>query len=720
MIIPAVRDVVRFADSGRRERLIWVEAPRAAYFFIDIDAESTSPLLRRREEIEALIGDGLLAPTEDPWLRPMLESALSPAQKAKRDAAWSAIQPLIADQPMVFDPEYRSNSVARIVAASALSRQTVYRLIRRYWQRGMTPNALIPDYANSGAPGQDRPTPIGKRGRAVKFGLEGLNVDRALRDKMRDAVTRYYGMNRRIDLKECHKLLLDDHFTDMVVDPKTGAQKPMVRQPYPSMGQFRYWFEKDNDVFEIERRRRTPRVFDKDMRALLSTSTASVPGPGSLWQIDATIADVYLVSRLNRSKIIGRPVLYFITDVFSRMIVGLAVTFEGPSWVGAMTALVNAASDKVAFCREYGIEIEPADWPCVGLPSAIIGDRGEMLSPRAETLINHFGVDLKNTPPYRADLKGIVEKRFDLIQKDFGPYVPGFVEPDFRERGVRDYRLDSKLTIDEFISVIINCVLVHNNSHRFKEYPRDAQMIADDVQPVPIDLWEWGIARRGGDLQRYSAEKVRLSLLPEDVATVTRSGIRFYDCYYSSSEAVARNWFVKANGGRWKVPISYDPRCMDTIWLHGDARRPTFTPCFLTDRSAMYRDRSLWEVDQIRQAEKRADARHEATRLSAEIDRDRRNREIVKKATAATDAVLDPEATAASRTKGIRANRAAERAAHGKEQAVRHAEPSVQGDEARKVVPFDRGAGADSSGVYDEPSVADFEDFLLKDDGDER
>lgn len=440
---------------------------------------------------------------------------------------------------------------------------------------------------------------------------------------------------------------------------------------YPSIGQFRYWFEKDNDVFDIEHRRRTPRVFDKDMRALLSTSTASVPGPGSLWQIDATIADVYLVSRLNRSKIVGRPVLYFITDVFSRMIVGLAVTFEGSSWVGAMTALVNAASDKVAFCREYGIDIEPADWPCVGFPSAIIGDRGEMLSTRAETLIKHFGVDLKNTPPYRAELKGIVEKRFDLIQKDFGPYTPGFVEPDFRERGARDYRLDGKLTVDEFIPVIINCVLVNNNSHRFKDYPRDAQMIAEDVQPVPIELWEWGQAGRGGHLQQYPAETVRLSLLPEDVAIVTRSGIEFKGCFYSSSEAVARNWFVKAKGGRWKVPISYDPRCMDTIWLHGDARRPAFTPCSLTDRSTMYRDRSLWEIDQIRQANKVADAHHRPTQLAAEIDRDRRNREIVKKATAATNAALDPDATAASRTKDIRANRAAERAVHDKEQAVR-------------------------------------------------
>jgi hypothetical protein len=101
MIIPAVRDVLRFADSGQRERLIWIDAPRGAFFFIDIDAGSASPVLRRREEIEALIGDGMLATTDDPWLRPMLESALSEAQKNKRDVAWAAIQPLVADQPMV-------------------------------------------------------------------------------------------------------------------------------------------------------------------------------------------------------------------------------------------------------------------------------------------------------------------------------------------------------------------------------------------------------------------------------------------------------------------------------------------------------------------------------------------------------------------------------------------------------------------------------------------
>lgn len=171
-----------------------------------------------------------------------------------------------------------------------------------------------------------------------------------------------------------------------------------------------------------------------------------------------------------------------------------------------------------------------------GLLDVLLGDRGEMLGEKAEVLVKR--VRLENTPPYRADLKGIVENRFDLIQAAFGPYVPGDVEPDFRQRGARDYRLDATMTIDEVTAVVISCVLAHN-IRRLRDYPRDAQMIAEDVPPVPVYLWDWGIARRSGALRRYSEETVRLSLLPEAEATVTNTGIRFYGCFYSSAEAIA-------------------------------------------------------------------------------------------------------------------------------------------------------------------------------------
>jgi hypothetical protein len=74
-----------------------------------------------------------------------------------------------------------------------------------------------------------------------------------------------------------------------------------------------------------------------------------------------------------------------------------------------MMAIANAASDKVTFCREYGIEITEEDWPVHHLPEAILADRGELEGKNAENLVNGLHVKIMNTPPYRCDWKGIIE-----------------------------------------------------------------------------------------------------------------------------------------------------------------------------------------------------------------------------------------------------------------------------------------------------------------------
>ena len=189
------------------------------------------------------------------------------------------------------------------------------------------------------------------------------------------------------------------HFSDRVIDDSTGRELLVPRPDTPTLRQFFYWYEKDNDIFQIERTRRTPRVYDKDMRALLGTLTGETDGPGARYQIDATIGDVYLVSRYDRAKIVGRPVIYVVIDVFSHLIVGLHVGFKGPSWVGAMEALTTAIGSKVAFCRRFDIDITDADWPSQGLPVALLGDRGEIADSMIETLINNFGLDVENAAP---------------------------------------------------------------------------------------------------------------------------------------------------------------------------------------------------------------------------------------------------------------------------------------------------------------------------------
>lgn len=185
-------------------------------------------------------------------------------------------------------------------------------------------------------------------------------------------------------------------------------------QELPTFGQFRYWYEKEQNLTQALSTREGKRRYNLRHREVLGDSTQMAFCPGSIYQIDATIGDIYLVSSLDRSRIIGRPVIYVVIDVFSRLIVGISVTLEDPSWVGVMQALENTASDKVSFCREYGIEISDKDWPSHHLPEMILADRGELEGYKADNLVNSLNVRVSNTPPYRADWKGIIERNFRL------------------------------------------------------------------------------------------------------------------------------------------------------------------------------------------------------------------------------------------------------------------------------------------------------------------
>jgi len=162
----------------------------------------------------------------------------------------------------------------------------------------------------------------------------------------------------------------------------------------PTMRQFRYFYETNYRKNEVIRKRTPSRIYQKDKRALTSTSANLNFGPGARYEIDATIGDVYLVAENDPSSIIGRPVMYFVKDVFSRMVVGMYVGLEDPSWAAAMIALGNAFSDKTAYCREYGVNIRTEDWPSVGVPAGIMADRGELLSKQADVLVNRFGIQL--------------------------------------------------------------------------------------------------------------------------------------------------------------------------------------------------------------------------------------------------------------------------------------------------------------------------------------
>jgi hypothetical protein len=658
------------------ERVLWLNEIDDAAFIIEIYSNKGLPIFKRLSTLRQAINSGEVSILEhDPWAKVIDESTLTEKQKHIRDTAWAAIEGLVSpdSEPAIYDRKGRSGLILKAAQDHHLTIATIYKYLRKFWQRGKVKNALLPDYDKSGGPGKPRSAGKAKRGRPRKYAFDpqigvGINIDESIQRIFRVSISKFYNTSKENPLKTAYDEMLREYFVQE--DSPIIRDKPPILIPpdrRPTIEQFRYWYEKETDKPKSVSRRKGQKNYNLNYRAILGSATAEVYGPGSRFELDATVADVYLVSRYNRNWIIGRPVVYVVIDVFSRMIVGLFVGLEGPSWVGAMMALANVVTPKASFCQEYGILIVDEEWPCHFLPEAILGDRGEMASRLVEALIQNLNIRIETAAPYRADWKPIVERNF-RTQERVKPFLPGYVIPDASKRTGQDYRLDATLDIHQFTQIIIHAIRFHNSGY-LNSYNRSATLIADDVPPIPIKLWEWGIKNRSGRLRTFPEDIVKLNLLPTARAKLTERGIVFKDMRYSCDKALKENWFDTARiQGHEDIEITYDFRNVNYAYIKGPGGR-SFEKCYLLDSEDRYHDKTVYEVDYLHKQEE-----YMAQRNAGNVQQSRVNfitevKNIVEQATDMTSQAHDNLASKASRISNIKGKRATEKEALRKEQA---------------------------------------------------
>ncbi|GFS05797.1 transposon Tn7 transposition protein TnsB [Elysia marginata] len=331
--------------------------------------------------------------------------------------------------------------------------------------------------------------------------------------------------------------------------------------------------------------------------------------PGSIFEIDATIGNVYLLSSYfdyddpiepHEIVIIGRPVIYHIIDVFSRMTVALFIGVEGPSWDSASQAIRNLFLDKRTWCKQYGINLDDFDNPAMGytgedlfptiagLPEILRCDHGEFRAILPEWLVTYLGLTITNHQVYCPDLKGTVEQSFSLTQHK-GEYTNLFtVEQSFKVRdqilgNAIDPRRGACLTLHEFIALYLRIVLNLNASIR-QNYPLTKDMISKGIPPIPVKLWQYGIENLGGALRKPNIREVDKALLLRKECSTTKEGIRFYqDQFYHCSYAEKKGWFEKGN--YQKVTLAYNPHSMDECYLViNNQGKLEHIPCHITPR----------------------------------------------------------------------------------------------------------------------------------------
>jgi hypothetical protein len=656
-------------DPPLRLRVLAVTSCGSRLVVLETTNPASWPYQIEADDAASLVGSGAWRVSRgQPVVHP-LNHELTEAARVRRDANYELIEHIVSYEWALFDRLRRAKLVTERVRETKKARTTIDDLLRKYLHGGMCRSALTPAFRNCGAPGVASVVVPGgpKRGPKPPEGAPpGVAVTPEMRRFFCRGIDLSYAREKRHDLTSAYHLCMRRFFMREEKDLATGARHHVLVAPYDQLGlpterQFRYWVAKDIDVEALTRRRLAPRVWEMRRRPLLGHPTAQAIGPGSIYQIDATILDTYVLSRRVRRLIVGRPTLYVVIDVFSRMIVGIYIGLESPSWIAAMMALANAVSDKVEYCRSVGIDIEPGDWPAHHVPGTVEGDRGEMISAGIEPVLRQFNMRVANKAPYRADWKGVVEVRFKLLQATFGPYVPGQVQQDFRERGAHDYRLDAALDIDDLQKIVVKAVMLHNNGTVLEDYVRHPALTEDEVPSIPLELWNWGIVNLAGMPRQPPLDRFRFALMPAGEASVTPFGINFGGRLYVCDKALEEGWFTRARDRRFKVRVSYDPRLTNHILVHDKESPSGYQLARLTPRSQNRVGLTLAEAAAIDEEERRLQANHRMRNEVARADALAEIERIASRGRSKTDMVPDPR-SAQERVSGIREARAAEKA----------------------------------------------------------
>jgi hypothetical protein len=259
--------------------------------------------------------------------------------------------------------------------------------------------------------------------------------------------------------------------------------------------------------------------------------------------------------------------VYVIVDSWSTAVVGFYVCLTGPSWSTAKVSLFNAAADPALIGEMWGYQPILTLSPRPSLCYSLMCDRGEYLSQGHRETAMKLLPQTSYAPPYRGDLKGLVEV-LHRIEKDAQfLFIPGAM--DHRRAELELRRVDPEdcvFTVREYVQYLhelfVDYNLTADRSHRV-----DAHMQAAGVFPSPAGLWRWGHEMGIGFRRHISESDLIEGLLPSAKGSVLRDTVRHAGCDYSSKEIEAAGWTQLARSfGSWGVPVNYYPGAMGQIW----------------------------------------------------------------------------------------------------------------------------------------------------------
>lgn len=336
---------------------------------------------------------------------------------------------------------------------------------------------------------------------------------------------------------------------------------PALIQKYrlPTWNQFRYRCRK----LQAEDRPAS----DDLPRGERGKATDNIPGPG-FFEIDATHFQIQLVSRVTTSKLVGRPSVYLIVDIYSGVIAGYALTLENPSWAVAALALYNTFSDKGPIFERLGLPFQSADWPCQQLPNMLRADRAELVSNMGQDF-PASGVRVEVTPSFTAIAKGSVEgKNSETKHSHKGRFnLPGLFNK-YRKRREPDGKKNAALNLLLFERILVEIIMdLNRRAVKPSRLPPDALQETSRVASR-VGFYEWALTARPGFTRTMGPNFVYEHLLTTGTGSVATGGIKFHGEVFNCDWLREKGYLTAALNGSYEIGVSYNPLFAGEVFFY--------------------------------------------------------------------------------------------------------------------------------------------------------
>lgn len=502
----------------------------------------------------------------------------------RRDASISVIKDLMRPELIekyLFISSISTEIEAAMCSQAIKSKSYIYNTLNRYITFGCITNALLPfKFRNVGNNYLHSTNEKNiKRGRGGKDNEKSRSKTKGITVEVKNQIISVFNFVKKQKYARLVIRKIFEDYQDTFENQQISRPDfPTVSIPSPeteciSYSTFYYHFKLLITKEKFYRAAYGDVTYEKDFAPRSGVARDGLIGPTHRYEIDSTVLDIYVRYPYDTTcrYTMGRPIFYVVVDTYSTCIVGFYIGFSGPNWTGASEALVNACSDKVAFCAQHGIEITEDDWPCAHIPVELAMDNGPEYSQGANLNLLQSMVGIQAAiylAIYKGDAKGVCERKFGVFNEELIHYEPGAI---FKETPREDSHASNRAVwdLDALKRALIQEILYHNKtSDRLRLHNFD--LSENQVGITPVEIYKYAINREMNGGRKATPEdilKLRWAALEELEATVDEKGVRLQGVYYDGDYIREQGWNTRAAlQGNFKVFVRRSRASTNCIW----------------------------------------------------------------------------------------------------------------------------------------------------------